>query len=140
MSPRVTRLPEVVRRRRSDEGPHYVSSRAKPRDRKNMQRRMSLISGEKALYVYIMASKTGVIYIGVTGGLEERVYQHKNKFCGGFTKKYNCTRLIYYEEFGNPDEAIMREKQLKNWNRRKKFELVKELNPKWDDLASDWYG
>jgi len=92
---------------------------------------------EKHYYVYIMASKTGTLYIGVTSDLIKRVYEHKNNLVEGFTKKYACHKLIYYEISSDAYVAISREKQLKNWRREKKENLIKTLNPSWKDLSED---
>jgi putative endonuclease len=75
----------------------------------------------------------------MTGNLYERVRQHKQKETPGFTSKYNIDRLIYYEEYERPDEAILREKQLKGWLRSKKITLVESVNPEWRDLSEGWY-
>ncbi|MCK5490489.1 MAG: GIY-YIG nuclease family protein [Candidatus Pacebacteria bacterium] len=92
---------------------------------------------EKNYYVYIMASKTGTLYIGVTSNLQKRVDEHKKNLVEGFTKKYYCHRLVYYEISSNVYVAISREKQLKNWRREKKENLIKTLNPSWKDLSAD---
>ncbi|HEX6176945.1 MAG TPA: GIY-YIG nuclease family protein, partial [Thermoanaerobaculia bacterium] len=75
----------------------------------------------------------------MTGDLGTRIWQHKNKTFEGFTKKYNCDRLIYFEEFSEIDQAIAREKQIKGWVRAKKNALVDSINPEWNDLAADWF-
>ena len=80
-----------------------------------------------------------VLYIGVTGNLQWRVYEHKNKLVKGFTSKYNVNKLVYYEEFDNPYNAILREKQLKGGSRIKKIKLVEGMNKEWIDLSSEWY-
>lgn len=85
-------------------------------------------------YVYIMASDSGTLYIGVTNGLIKRVWQHKNNSIEGFTKKYSCHKLVYFEVTENVESAILREKQLKKWNRAKKEFLIKTINPSWKDL------
>ncbi|MCL5675743.1 MAG: GIY-YIG nuclease family protein [Patescibacteria group bacterium] len=85
-------------------------------------------------YVYILSNDSGNFYIGVTNNLAKRVWEHKNKLVEGFTKKYNITKLIYYEFFKDIKEAIVREKQLKNWTRRKKIELIIKLNSKFEEL------
>ncbi|MBI4335964.1 MAG: GIY-YIG nuclease family protein, partial [Candidatus Omnitrophica bacterium] len=77
------------------------------------------------------------LYIGVTNNLEKRVYEHKNKLIVGFTKKYNITKLVYFEETNDANEAITREKQLKGWLRRKKIDLIESTNPYWKDLSAD---
>lgn len=90
----------------------------------------------KTYCAYILSSLSGVLYVGVTGNLEGRIFQHKNGVFDGFTKKYRCSRLIYYEEFSYVMDAIAREKQLKGWSRNKKIRLIEKLNPKWEDLAA----
>ena len=86
-----------------------------------------------------MANKNNtVIYIGVSGNLLKRVYQHKTKTCKGFTSKYNCDKLVYFEEFEDINQAIVREKQLKAGNRRRKEELIQQENPNWEDLSDGW--
>jgi putative endonuclease len=92
----------------------------------------------KQYYVYILTSKTGTLYTGITNDLQRRVYQHKHKLIEGFTSKYNVTRLVYYEVFGDVRDAIAREKQIKGWRRSKKLALIEEMNPKWQDLSEEW--
>lgn len=92
----------------------------------------------KHYYVYIMTSSTGTLYTGMTNNLERRVYEHKNKLIDGFTKKYNITRLVYFEVFGDVRDAIVREKQIKSWRRSKKIDLIKSMNPEWQDLSEEW--
>ena len=89
-------------------------------------------------YVYIMGSKTGTLYTGMTNDLQRRVYQHKNKIVAGFTNKYNVTRLVYFETFTDVHQAIAREKQIKGWTRQKKLALIESQNPTWRDLSDDW--
>lgn len=85
--------------------------------------------------VYILASRrNGTLYIGVTGDLIKRVWQHKNGEVQGFTKRYDVHRLVYYELHTDMMEAIRREKQLKKWNRAWKIELIEQENPEWCDL------
>ena len=93
----------------------------------------------KRYYVYIMSNLSGTLYTGVTKDLFIRVYQHKNKQSEGFTKKYNISRLIYFEEFQYIQAAIVREKQIKSWRRKKKLELIRSKNSKFSDLAETWY-
>jgi len=89
-------------------------------------------------YVYIMSNKkNGTLYIGVTGNLATRVFEHKNNLVDGFTKKYNLKQLIYYEKTSDVNEAILREKRLKKWNRQWKIELIEKHNPSWRDLYGD---
>ena len=90
---------------------------------------------ERSYWVYILASKIGgTLYIGITGDLVKRVYEHKSKVVDGFTKTYDVTRLVYFEQFSDPISAIEREKRLKKWNRAWKVRLIEEDNPNWDDL------
>jgi putative endonuclease len=89
--------------------------------------------------VYFMTNKNNtVVYIGITSDLIKRVYQHKVKAYKGFTEKYNCDKLVYFEIFSNINEAILREKQLKKGNRKRKNDLVNKENPKWMDLSDGW--
>lgn len=88
----------------------------------------------KSYYVYILRNNSGTFYIGFTSNLIKRVWEHKNKVVEGFTQKYAIDKLIYYEEYGDPETAILREKQLKNWNRRKKIELIVTQNPKLEEI------
>ncbi len=94
----------------------------------------------RTYYAYIMGSVTGVLYIGMTGDLMTRVEQHKGGATSGFTSWYRVTRLLYYEEFTSPMEAIHREKELKGWRREKKLDLIAAANPKLEDLSKDWFG
>ena len=94
----------------------------------------------RSYYVYIMSNRHKTLYIGVTNDLERRVYEHKNGLTPGFTKRYNINRLVLVEETSDVNEAIVREKQLKGWVRRRKIELIEAANPQWDDLAGTWYG
>jgi len=89
-------------------------------------------------YVYIMTNKSGTLYVGVTGDLQKRVYEHKNKLVDGFTKKYNINKLIYYDMTTDIESAIRREKQIKGWLRKKKIALIDSMNPGWEDLSQDW--
>ena len=93
----------------------------------------------KTLYVYIMASRSGTLYVGVTSDIKRRVYEHRQHLIPGFTDKYNVDRLLYVERIGDPVSAINREKQIKRWRREKKVMLIDSLNPEWNDLSQDWY-
>ena len=93
----------------------------------------------KTFYTYILASRSRVLYTGVTNDLARRVYEHKNKLVQGFTSKYNVNQLVYYEEYNNPQEAILREKQIKGWLRIKKIKLIAGINPSWKDLSEGWF-
>lgn len=75
----------------------------------------------------------------MTSDLEGRIYQHKHETYGGFTAKYNVNRLVYYEEYSDPDEATARERQLKGWRRSKKIVLIEGFNPGWHDLSQPWF-
>src|SRR4030042_6580238 len=87
-------------------------------------------------FVYIVTNKLNkVLYIGVTNNLERRMYEHKNKLVNGFTKKYNLTKLVYFEETSDVRSAIEREKQLKNRHRRWKLKLITDFNPGWNGLS-----
>ncbi len=91
---------------------------------------------EKIYCVYIMTNQRNtVLYTGVTSGLSKRVYDHKTKAVKGFTSKYNINKLVYYEVFDNPLDAITREKQIKAGSRKKKIDLINKLNPEWKDLS-----
>lgn len=93
----------------------------------------------KKSYIYFMTNKNNVvIYIGVTSNLPKRVYEHKTKFFKGFTSKYNCEKLVYFEEFNDINQALNREKQLKAGNRKNKESLINSKNPKWLDLSEGW--
>jgi putative endonuclease len=93
---------------------------------------------ERSYFVYILASKSRRLYVGVTNNLERRVWEHKNKVVEGFTSKYNIDRLVYFEEGGEALSAIEREKQIKGWLREKKIALIESVNPSWDDLSDAW--
>jgi putative endonuclease len=92
----------------------------------------------KNYYVYILSNKSKTLYIGVTNNLERRMYEHKNKLTDGFSKKYNLTKLVYYEICQDVKNAIKREKQLKDWHRDWKINLIESKNPSWDDLSTDF--
>ncbi len=93
----------------------------------------------KKYYVYIMTNHSKTLYTGVTNDLKRRVFEHKNKLVEGFTKRYNITKLVYYEETSDINSAIRREKQLKNWHRQWKIDLIESVNKDWDDLSDGWY-
>jgi len=89
-------------------------------------------------YTYIMGSSTGTLYIGVTSDMDIRTRQHKQGRFEGFSKKYSCTRLLYYEAHDSISKSIAREKQPKGWRREKKLNLIGTLNPEFKDLAAHW--
>ncbi|MCX6809133.1 MAG: GIY-YIG nuclease family protein [Candidatus Berkelbacteria bacterium] len=90
----------------------------------------------KNYYVYIVSSNSKVLYIGMTNSLERRICEHKAGLVPGFTQKYKCKNLVYFESSNNVNTIIAREKQLKKWNRLKKINLIEKLNPKWEDLST----
>ena len=94
---------------------------------------------EKHYYVYIVASRSRVIYTGITNALRKRVWQHKSGEMEGFTKQFHCERLVYFETFQDVRSAIGREKQIKAFRREKKVALIEAQNPTWEDLAAGWY-
>ncbi|EKD58460.1 MAG: hypothetical protein ACD_56C00119G0007 [uncultured bacterium] len=95
---------------------------------------------EKFYYVYVLAShRNGTLYIGVTDNLIKRSWEHKNETVESFTKKYKVSRLVYYESTNDINSALLREKQLKKWNRKWKLELIEKENPDWIDLAAEYY-
>lgn len=93
---------------------------------------------EKRFYVYILASLSGTLYIGITNDLARRVYEHKEGLISSFTVKYRVDRLVYFETFKYVGNAIAREKQLKGWRRARKIQLIESANPSWRDLSRDW--
>ena len=90
-------------------------------------------------YVYIMTNRSGTLYVGMTNDIRRRVWQHRHKLIEGFTKRYNITRLVYYEETPDVAAAIAREKQIKGWLRKKKIALIESHNSGWKDLSDAWY-
>ena len=93
----------------------------------------------KTYAVYILTNyNQTTFYIGVTGNLQKRIWEHKNKVVEGFTKKYNVDKLVYYELTENVEAALNREKQLKNWHREWKRNLIREINPEFKDLSESW--
>jgi len=92
----------------------------------------------RTYYVYICASKSRRLYVGVTRNLEHRIYQHRNGF-GAFTSQYQINRLVHFEEFSHAIEAIEREKRIKSFLRDRKIALIESKNPAWDDLADSWF-
>ena len=92
-----------------------------------------------AYYVYILASRSRVLYIGVTNDLKRRIAEHKQYRVRGFTARYNVTRLVYFEETASSRSAVAREKQLKGWTRKKKIALIEAVNPEWRDMSEEWY-
>lgn len=97
-----------------------------------------ILTMDYKFWVYIMSSRSGTLYIGMTNDIDKRVEDHKLKLIEGFSSKYNCTRLVYYESFDDVRNAIDREKQLKGWRRSKKVALIESIHPKWQDLSEKW--
>ena len=97
------------------------------------------MSHTRACWVYLLASRTCTLYLGVTNDLERRVLDHKKGQVPGFTQRHGVNRLVHFEGFGDVTAAIAREKQLKGWLRRKKVELIESVNPQWRDLSEGWY-
>jgi putative endonuclease len=95
----------------------------------------------RSFYVYILACRIGgTLYIGITNDLIRRVAQHKSKPIESFTEKYDVARLVYFEQFDDPENAIRREKRLKKWNRAWEIRLIEELDPNWNDLYPEIAG
>lgn len=97
-----------------------------------------MAGNKRTYYVYIMSNKAGITYIGMTNDLERRVAEHKTGKWPGFSREHETYRPVYYEEFQYVLEAIAREKQIKSWRKEKKRALIREFNPKWQDLGADW--
>jgi putative endonuclease len=90
---------------------------------------------EHQYWVYIVASRSGTLYIGITNSIDRRMREHKSGEIEGFSSKYHCDRLVYFESFDDVHKAIGREKQLKGWRREKKIGLIEGRNPRWEDFA-----
>jgi len=87
-------------------------------------------------YVYMLTNKNNnVLYIGITNNLQRRMYEHQNKLIDGFSKKYNCTKLIWFEHTNNIESALVKEKQMKKWKRKYKENVINKMNPGWKDLS-----
>jgi putative endonuclease len=93
---------------------------------------------EHNYFVYMLSSLSGVLYVGVTNDLERRLWEHRQGGADGFTDRYLVHRLVWFENTGQVDAAIAREKQIKNWRREKKVALIESVNPQWRDLSEDW--
>lgn len=94
----------------------------------------------KQYWVYILASHKRVLYIGMTNNLARRIYEHRHKLIEGFTKRYNITQLVYFQETNDVTAAIELEKRLKGWTREKKLELIRNFNPMWRDFGDEILG
>lgn len=97
-----------------------------------------MTSLQRHFYVYMLSSVSGVLYVGVTNDLARRLREHRSGIADGFTKRYHCHRLVWFEMTGDVNAAIAREKQIKGWRRSKKEHLIREMNPAWADLAQDF--
>ena len=93
---------------------------------------------EHRYYVYIVASRSHTLYIGISSEIEQRVQQHRDGTFKGFSSQYNCNRLVHLETYSDVLRAIAREKQLKRWSRSKKITLIERENPTWHDLSEEW--
>ena len=93
----------------------------------------------KTFHVYILASRSHVLYVGVTSDMTKRLHEHKNKLVPGFTARYNVDRLVHIETTEDASAAIAREKQFKGWLRKKKVALIETENPQWLDLSERWF-
>lgn len=91
----------------------------------------------KDYYIYILASESGTLYLGITNNLIRRVYEHKKELIDGFSKKYGCKKLVWFEQTSSVESAIAREKQIKKWRREKKENLIRLKNPQWRDLYEE---
>lgn len=112
--------------------PNVSRLKIRPRDALHPPRKMAEL---RSYFVYIVASRSRNLYTGVTNDLERRMIQHREGLVPGFTKRYRIHRLVYYEMFGDITAAILREKQVKHWNRQKRLALISSQNPTWKDLA-----
>ena len=94
---------------------------------------------QNQFYTYIATNKVNsVLYTGITNNIIRRMHEHKNKLIAGFTAKYNVNKLVFLESFSDPQEAIVAEKMIKGWLRKKKITLIKKGNPQWKDLSEDF--
>jgi putative endonuclease len=93
---------------------------------------------DRLYFVYLIASRSRVLYVGITNDLERRVFEHKHKLVRGFTAKYEVDRLVYFESTSDVLSAIAREKEIKGWRRSRKVALIESFNPSWRDLTVDW--
>lgn len=94
---------------------------------------------EHSYFVYIVASRSRNLYVGITGRLIPRIHEHRSGSYEGYSAKYRCNRLVYYERYQYVNSAIAREKQLKGWRRDKKLWLIERMNPAWIDLSERWW-
>ena len=93
---------------------------------------------DRCYYTYIVASRTRILYVGVTNSIERRASEHRSGKPGSFTGAYRCHRLVWFERYATPDAAIAREKEIKGWRRDRKIALIERQNPTWIDLSENW--
>jgi putative endonuclease len=93
----------------------------------------------KQFFVYILASRSGVLYVGMTSDLLPRMAEHRQKVHPGFTERYDVDRLVYYKSAPDFWSAVAEEKKIKSWRRAKKIALIDSMNPEWRDLAAEWF-
>ena len=98
----------------------------------------TLMNISKYYYVYLLGNKSKMLYVGMTNNLERRLFEHKRKLNDSWATRYNLHKLLYFEVYLTPGEAITREKQIKKWSRRKKISLFRKSNPGWDDISENW--
>jgi putative endonuclease len=115
-----------------------VADRDRARDGAINARNLLLSFPRTTFHVYILASRSGALYVGVTGHLLRRMFEHRNALAKGHATRYRIHRLVHFEECEDVLAAIAREKQIKGWRREKKLALIRAHNPAWDDLAEDW--
>jgi putative endonuclease len=94
---------------------------------------------EGSYFTYVVASRSHTLYVGMTSVLRQRVFEHNAGTFKGFSSRYNCNRLVWFEIYDEALKAINREKQLKGWRREKKIALIEKANPTWQDLSEGWY-
>lgn len=109
-----------------------------PRTRSARDDKRSEVRREHAYFVYLIASRSRTLYCGVSNSIRRRTMEHRSCEGDGFTAKYSCWRLVWFERFQYVNNAIAREKQIKRWGREKKVALIEMANPTWEDLSADW--
>ncbi len=117
---------------------HLDRSEAEWRDLRLPSKAQAMTERDHHYYVYIVASRTHVLYVGVTNNIRRRVEQHRTGDTAGFTATYQCHRLVWFESYKYVYNALNREKQVKRWGRAKKIWLIERTNPTWADLSEDW--
>ena len=118
---------------------HPRERRACHFERAKRVEKSNLITMYKTYYIYILSNKShSTLYIGMTNDLERRIMEHRSNNIPGFTQRYNCHKLLYYESYSDANQALDREKQLKKWGREKKERLIRSMNPDYKDLAEDF--